>query len=286
MNRSRSRPRARLADLATHGILAVSAGVALFPVAWIVLMSLKAPLDAFALPPKILFLPTLESYRVLLLSGPQALAVDPLASLRNSAIVSVLSTALSIGAAALAGYALARFRFRGRSLIAVGILATRMLPPIATIIPLFLLMLQARLLDTHLGLALAYTALNVPFATWMLRGFIEEIPVEVEEAAAVDGCSRLQALGRVVLPLVAPGLAATTIYAFLLAWNDFALALMLTSRNAKTLPLIVMSFISEEGVQWGPMAAAVVLILLPPLILVTVVQRHLAHGLTLGAVRG
>jgi len=263
-----------------------AAFVSIFPVLWIMLMSVKLPRDAVALPPVFVFQPTLDSYRSLFISGWQASTINIMGYLKNSTIIAFVSTAISVVAAMFAAYSLSRFRYRGRNLIGFLIIATRMLPPIATIVPMFLLMHTLNLIDTHLGLIMAYTAVNVPFAVWMLRGFIDEVPLELEDAARIDGCSRLGSLWRVVLPLIAPGMAAASVYAFLLAWNDFALALILTSRQAKTLPLMVMAFFTSEGVEWGPMAAAVTVALLPPILFVILMQKHLAKGLTMGAVKG
>jgi multiple sugar transport system permease protein len=234
----------------------------------------------------VIFHPTLESYEMLFVSGHHAMAFDMKRLFFNSTVVAVVTSIMTLTTSCLAAYSLSRFRFAGRKFLAFLIIATRMLPPIATTVPIFLLMNSLKLVDSHFALIASYTAINIPFAVWMLRGFMDEIPTDLEEAAMIDGCSRLQALVRVTLPLVAPGVAATAVFAFLLAWNDFALALILTNKEAKTLPLIVVSFITEEGILWGPMAAAATLILLPPVVFVVLAQRHLARGLTLGAVKG
>lgn len=267
-------------------ILIALALMNVFPILWTFLTSIKPPMDTFALPPVLIFRPTLASYDQLLFSGQHAMAFNMRDLARNSMIVSIGATAITMAASILAAYSLSRFRFKGRKQIAFIIIATRMLPPIATAVPIFLLMNSLKLTDTHFALIAAYTAINIPFAVWMLRGFLDEIPIDLEDAARIDGCSRLGALFRVVFPLIAPGVAATAVFSFLLAWNDFALALILTNSDAKTLPLIVMSFITEEGVLWGPMSAAATLILLPPVFFVIFAQRHLAKGLTMGAVKG
>ncbi len=269
-----------------YAALVLAAFISVFPIFWIASMSIKLPRDAIALPPVIFFQPTLESYERLFISGWQASSINIGLYLRNSVVIAVSSTAASMAVSLFAAYSLSRFRFKGRNMLGFIIIATRMLPPIATIVPMFLLMHALNLIDSHVGLIMAYTAINIPFAVWMLRGFVDEIPTELEEAAHIDGCSRLGALFKVVLPLMAPGLAAASVYAFLLAWNDFALALILTSREAKTLPLMVMSFFTSEGIEWGPMSAAVTVTLIPPIIFVMLIQRHLAKGLTMGAVKG
>lgn len=266
--------------------LSLAAFLSVFPVLWIALMSIKRPVDAVALPPKLIFAPTLESYEAILVQGAVASSVNIRGYLINSLLIGFGSTLVTIVVSLFAAYALSRFRFRGSGLLGFAILATRMLPPIATIVPMLLIMNTLGLYDTHLGLGLAYLAVNAPFAVWMLRGFLDDVPKELEEAAAIDGCSRIQSLRLIVLPLIAPGLMAASVYSFLLAWNDFTLALVLTAREAKTLPLMVMSFFTAEGIAWGPMSAAVTIALAPPILFVLVMQRYLARGLTLGAVKG
>lgn len=268
----------------TYLALTVASIVALFPIVWIVSISFKRPLDTFALPPVVMFRPTIESYRMLV-EGVRSDVANP-QFVVNSAVVSVGSTVLSIVTGTLAAYSLSRFRFRGREAIGFGILLTRMLPPVAAIVPLFLIMTRYGLLDTRIGLILAYSAVELPFAIWMLRSFMDEIPVALEEAAMVDGCSRVQALFWVIAPLISPGVAATSVFAFLFAWNDFPLALVLTLTDAKTLPLAVMGFVGEEGVMWGPMSAMATLALLPPIVFTLATQRYLARGLMMGAVKG
>lgn len=282
MNRQQKR---RLRSTIIYTVLIIGALVNVFPLFWTFLTSIKPPIQTFALPPVVLFTPTFESYEMLF-TGQHALAFDMRLLARNSVIIALTSTLLTISTSCLAAYSLSRFYFRGRKLIGFAIISTRMLPPIATVVPLFLLMNRLDLLDTHIALIMSYTAINIPFAVLMLRGFMDEVPIDLEDAAMVDGSSRIRALFQIVFPLILPGLAATSVFAFLLAWNDFALALILTSREAKTLPLIVTSFITEEGILWGPMSAASTLILLPPVLFVIFAQRHLAKGLTMGAVKG
>ncbi|QQO10626.1 carbohydrate ABC transporter permease [Breznakiella homolactica] len=259
---------------------------AIFPIVWVVLTSIKPPAYTFAIPPKWVFTPTFESYRQLFLDGFAALGVDIWLNMSNSIIIGVTSTAATVVISCYAAYGLSRFRFPGRNAMGLLIIATRMLPPVGTMIPFFLLINSLGLLDTRTALILAYTGLNIPFATWMLRGFFDEVPKELDEAAMVDGCNRNRMLWQIILPLIAPGLAATAVFSFLLSWNDFALALVLTSRNAKTLPLIVTSFITDEGISWGPMSAAATVVLIPPIILMLLTQKHIAKGLTMGAVKG
>ena len=163
---------------------------------------------------------------------------------------------------------------------------TRLVPPVVLIIPIYILWRNFDLLDTHVGLILAYLTFALPFVIWMMRGFLLDIPIELEEAAMIDGASRFQALLRVVLPLAAPGLAATAIFVILLAWNDFFFALMLTSGNARTVTPYIGGFITDKAVLWGRLYASSAIIMLPVLIFGLAVQKQLAHGLTGGAVKG
>ncbi|MBI3107325.1 MAG: carbohydrate ABC transporter permease [Candidatus Rokubacteria bacterium] len=273
-----------LAHAAVLGTLCAFTAFGLFPIVWIVLTSLKPPIDTFAVPPVFLFRPTIESYAQLFGGGRQLSELGLF--LRNSLVIAGLSTVWTVVAASLSAYSLARLRFRGRGLLGFLIIATRMLPPIATAIPTFLLLNRLGLLDTHLGLIAVYSAINIPFAVWMLRGYMDDIPIELEEAAAIDGCTRLASLARIVLPLVAPGLAATTVYTFLLAWNEFALALFLTARHAATMPIFILNFVTDDGVQWGPMSAAATVMMALPVLFVLVARRYVVRGLLTGALKG
>jgi multiple sugar transport system permease protein len=269
-----------------YTVLTVAVIVSILPVLWVVSLSFKPPLDTMAIPPKLIFTPTLESYRMLFTAEGTTNAVNLQLFLKNSFVVSFISTLITMVIALFGAYSLSRFRFKGKNGVGLLILATRMLPPLASSIPLFLIFQNSGLYDTHLGLIIAYTAINIPFAIWMVRGYIDDVPVEIEEAAHMDGCSRFATLWRIIIPVTTPGIAAAAAYTFILAWNDFALALMLTSRNVKTMPLMVLSFLTAEGVEYGPMTAAATIALVPPIIFVIFAQKYLARGLTMGAVKG
>ena len=263
----------------------------LFPPAWMVVTSFKLGRDIVTWPPTFIFKPTLENWYWFFFSA-EASAMAPQEGRRilreflpNSLIVAVVTTALSMLVASLAAYAFARFNFRGKRPLAFAVLGTRMLPPIATVIPLFIFMNSLHLRDTLTGLILSYTALNLPLAVWMLWGFIKEVPRELEEAGLVDGCSRTGALVRILFPVIAPGLAATSVFSFLLAWNDFPIALFLVAHKAKTMPLAALGFYAEEGVYWGPMSVYGILYMVPTILFAVFVQRHIVKGLTLGALK-
>jgi multiple sugar transport system permease protein len=265
--------------------------ITLFPIYWILTTSIKEPSDILASPPHLfLFAVTLGHYGSLLtgntLGGASALAVPNFyPSLLNSAIVGTTSVGLSLLVGTPAAYALARFHFRGKGLFASYVLLTRMLPPLGIIIPVFVMYTNFNLIDTRRGLIALYVAFNLSLVIWMMRGFFQEIPRNLEEAAQVDGASRLGAIWRVALPLAAPGLVATAILNLIFTWNEFLFALMLTSDNARTAPVAASLFVSYKEIAWGSLSAAGTVILLPILIFALVVQRHLVRGLTAGAVK-
>lgn len=269
----------RLSD-STRYVLAIAFLVfSLFPILYMVLTSLKTPLDAFALPPKWIFTPTLENYSEAL-SGRRFSAY-----LMNSLVISLVSTALSVTIGLLAAYSLVRLRYRGRGLITKSIIITRMIPPIGVLVPVFVLWQRLNLSDTHLGMILVYTAINVPFAVWVLRDFIQSVPGELEDAALVDGCTRLGVLVRIVLPLAAPGLVATSIFCLRIAWNDFIFALVLTGTHARTAPVAVSTAVTDYAILWGQLTAMGTIVVMPMLIFTIIVMRNLIIGLTAGAVK-
>ncbi len=268
----------------TYALVGSAVAAALLPVYWMMTISLKSEVDQFAVPPKwFAFWPTLAHYRDAFVerSFGQYLV--------TSAVVAVLSTACALLLGTLAAYGLARFRLPRRlnTRVALWILSTRMFPPIVTAVPLFLLMNDLELLDTWAALVIVYTAFNLPFVVWMMRGFFQEIPRELEEAARVDGDTRLGALRRVILPLVAPGLAATAVFCLIISWNEFLFALTLTQTdNAMTLPVGIAGRVTQYEIEWGVMSAAGVVAMIPILVFALAVQRYLVRGLSLGAVKG
>ena len=262
----------------------IMAIVFLFPSFWTVLTSFKIRRDALSIPPKFFFTPIIGNYRELFSGRFEGGSIFSI-FFPNSLIIALCSTGLTLILSTLAGYSLARFRFFGRKGIGFFILATRMLPPIGVVIPLFLMMTSLKLVDTRLGLILAYAALNVPLGTWILKGFIEGVPREIEECAKIDGCSLFSVLAKIVFPLVAPGLAAVAALSFMLSWNDFALALFLTSSQAKTLPVSLASFQTEQGIVWGPMSAMATIVAVPVILFVLLTQKYIVKGLTLGSIK-
>ena len=254
------------------------------PVFYMLTISLRRNEDMYLkpfpfLPPQ----PTLGNYVDVLL-GRTTTDARLLEAIGRTMAVAVSATACSVVLAALAGYALARFRFRGRELFGLGLLATQMMPAVLFLVPLFVIFRQLRLTNTLGGLALGYLTFALPFCIWMLRGYFDNIPRELEEAAMVDGSTRLQALRHIILPLAAPALAATATFAFIHAWNEFLFAFILGGE----VPLVTVSlysFVSQYGPQYGNLMAAAMMVALPPIVLFVVLQRFLIQGLTAGAVK-
>jgi multiple sugar transport system permease protein len=258
--------------------------VALAPIYWLITISLKKEIDQFALPPLWFgFTPTLDHYADVF--GARSFG----RLFWNSVLVAASSTLLALLTGVPAAYGLARFEWprQWREGIGFWILSTRMMPPIATIVPLFLLLREAHLLNSRLGLVIVYTAFNLPFVVWMMRGFFEEIPRELEEAAMLDGESRMGALLRIVLPVAKPGLAATAVFCLIVAWNEFLFALILTLTDASTtLPVGIAARVTQYEIKWGAMSAAGVVAMIPVLVFAATVQKYLVRGLSQGAVRG
>ncbi|MFB0546358.1 MAG: carbohydrate ABC transporter permease [Anaerolineae bacterium] len=205
---------------------------------------------------------------------------------RNSVVATVVSCAVALSLGTMAGYAFARHEFKGKRKLFLAIILMRAIPGLALGMPLLVMFKWVRLVNNVWGLILVYTMVNAPFITWLMEGFFKDIPPDLAEAALIDGCSRLQALLKVDLPLAAPGVAASTIFAFLLSWNEFAIALILTRTPAsRTLPVGLFDFVGEFFIDWGGMSAAGTIILIPVVILTFLVQRWIARGLTFGALK-
>lgn len=274
----------KLRALLRYVVICIASLAALAPVYWMLTISLKREVDQFAVPPLwFSFTPTLAHYRDAFFNRAFG------QYLITSAIVAVSSTICALVIGTMAAYALARFKMPGRldRKLSLWILSTRMFPPIVTAVPLFLLMGDLGLLNTRASLIILYTGFNLPFVVWMMRGFFIEVPRELEEAAMVDGDSRLGALRRVLLPLVAPGLAATAVFCLIICWNEFLFALVLTQTDAAmTLPVGIAGRVTQYEIKWGVMSAAGVVAMVPILLFALAVQRYLVRGLSLGAVKG
>jgi multiple sugar transport system permease protein len=252
----------------------------LAPLYWVAVTSIKPPSDYLTVPP-VWFPaePTLVHYTAALFS------YRGLQGLTNSLIVAVATTVLSAVLGTPMAYSLARFNTGGQHL-AFWVLSQRFLPPVAIVLPLFLLYRSYGLYDTRFGLVLVYTVMTLPLSVWMMYAYFRQLPRELEEAALVDGCTRWQAFLKVALPLAVPGIAAAAVFAFIAVWTEFFFALNLTSRTAYTLPTVFRAFLGFQGAQYGEASALAVTSLVPSIVLGMLVQRHLVRGLTLGAVQG
>ncbi|MBI2564029.1 MAG: carbohydrate ABC transporter permease [candidate division NC10 bacterium] len=252
----------------------------LFPIYWLVTASVKSEIVLYGTPPAWWFRPVLESYVRVLFNIPFP------SYFLNSLIVAGATTVGSVILGSLAAYGFSRFTFWWSEGLRFFILLTRMIPRVALVMPYFLMMLSLGLLDTHAGLILAYISFALPFSIWLMIGFFDEVPVELEDAAMVDGCSRLMALLRVTLPLAAPGLVVAAIFAFLVSWNEFLFALILSGIRSKTLPVVIAGFNTDIGPLYSDMSAAATLVMIPNIVMTVLIQKHVVRGLTFGAVRG
>lgn len=270
----------------------------LFPLYWIGVSSIKTRADVISRTPTyfpfIDFQPTLDNYSSVLLGTTVESATGVQASgslgefrdrLLNSVIISGTSTLLAVVLGTLAAYAFSRFRVPLEGDLLFFILSTRMLPPIVVLIPVFLLFSNLGLRDNYIGLIILYTTVNLPFVVWMMKGFFDEIPLEYEEAAMVDGYSRLQAVWKIVIPEAIPAMAATAVFSAIVSWNEFVFANLLNRDYANTIPPFLNSIIGVGAVEWGRLAAASVIFVLPIVIFTFIVRNHLLRGVTFGAVR-
>jgi multiple sugar transport system permease protein len=289
--------------------------IGLIPVFWMASTAFKSRADVIAVPPKVAFTPTMEGFvylltdrsvlsrirlrrmqeqaedlawydRVALASGQRITGPSQYVTrLRNSLIIAGGSTLLAVALGLLAAYAFSRFKVPGESDLLFFILSTRMLPAVVVTIPIFIMYRELGLHDTHLGLILLYTVFNLSLTVWLLKGFLDEIPREYEEAAMVDGYTRMQALRKVVLPQAVTGIAATTVFALIFAWNEYAFALMLTTERARTAPPSIPTILGRGGIEWSAIAAGTLGFLIPVVIVTFALRQYLLRGVTFGAIR-
>jgi len=252
-----------------------------FPIIWSILNSLKTDQDVLAYPPKLMFSPTLEAYRDVLFGSA---AILP--NLISSFIISIGTTIITMLMAVPAAYALARLRFRGKRFAGFYVLATQMLPPVGIIIPYFLILRRIGWIDTYQGIILIYLSFSLPFAIWLLVSYFEDIPFEMEEAAYLDGATRLRTLWRIIIPQVRGRIAVTIVFVFLNAWNEFLFAVVLSGNTVRPVTVAMFNFVSVEQTLWAKLAAVSVLAMLPVVVLGIVAQKNIVKGLTVGAVKG
>lgn len=266
-------------DRFLNGLTLLLAFLMFFPILWMVLTSFKTEQIAFAFPPRLFFTPTLENWRIALVG------TDYLRFLWNTLIITGISTLLALVLGVPAAYAMAFYPTKRTDGSMLWVMSTRMLPPVGVIVPLYILFQRLSLLDTHLGMIIIYTAMNVPLVIWMVRSFIIDLPFEIIEAARMDGVVLRQEMFNIILPLIVPGLAATALLCFIFAWNEFFFAFNLTTKSAAPLSVYISSFKTAEGLFWAKMSAAATATVLPVIIAGWVAQRQLVTGLTMGAVK-
>eukprot|EP01036_Dinobryon_divergens_P040772 gene40772-53951_t len=286
-------------------VVVLYAVITLVPLLWIFLTSIKSPPDSISYPPKVVFQPSIEGYCNLFTtrsrqtpeyiqslppadSACEAIArknsmvvvsrSNYLPRFANSLIIAIGSTLLSVSLGVMAAYAFSRFKVPGKDDLMFFILSTRMMPPIAVAIPIYLMYRELGLSDTHLGMILLYTAVNLSLSVWLLKGFIDEIPIEYEEAALIDGYTRFQAFYKVVLPQAVTGIASTAIFCLIFAWNEYAFAVLLTSGTAQTAPPFIPTIIGVSGQDWPAVAAGATLFLVPVVVFTILLRKHLLRN--------
>lgn len=308
-------PGARATGAVRAVVVVIVALIMLIPIFVMIMTAFKTRADVVASPPKVLFQPTVEGFVLLLtdraIAAPARFAElqknsgnlgffdqvalnlgqeitgpsNYVARITNSLIVAGASTFLSVLLGVLAGYAFSRFNMPGKDDLLFFILSTRMLPAVVVTIPLFLMFRQVGLYDRHLGLILLYTVFNLSFSVWLMKGFFDEIPREYEEAALVDGYSRMQTFFKIVLPQAVSGIAATTVFCLIFAWNEYAFSLMMTSEVARTAPPSIATMLGRSGIEWSAIAAGSLFFLIPVVIITFALRKYLLRGVTFGAIR-
>lgn len=261
-----------------NAVLLAYAAVCLFPILWILSMSLKPRRLVNTVPPAVVFAPTLDNY-VRLLARPAFVA-----ALWNSVVVVSVAVAVTLLVGVPAAYALSRYPFARKRDILIWVLSSRMLPPVAVVVPFFILYRNLQLYDTRVGLVVMYVTINISIVVWVMKAFFDGIPETLEEAAMVDGATRTQAIRRVVVPAAVPGIVAVAVISFIFGWIEFLFALMLTTQQAVTAPIEIYQFIGAREIDWGMLAAASSLVFVPLLVLIVAVNRYLAAGLSFGVV--
>jgi multiple sugar transport system permease protein len=285
---SAARLRRRTLKVLRFALILLLLAMYLSPLYWMTSTSFKHQPEIFRMPPSLVPLePTLDNYAAIL-AGTLASAIPFLVYLRNSLVVALGTVLVTVLLAAPAAYAFSRVPFRGKRRLIYFVLISQMLPVVLILIPLYRMLLRLRLLSTYPGLILPYLMLTLPFSIWMLKGYFDSIPRELDEAAKVDGCTKLQAMLRVILPNVAPGLTATAIVTFIMAWDEFIIALTVMDKNAmRTLPVgMIQSFVGEFSIKWGEMMAASVVTAVPVVLIFIFLSRYLIGGLITGALKG
>lgn len=254
--------------------------IALAPLLWFAQIAFKPQVLAWAMPPKFLFVPTFGNFLAVFASGKRFFD-----AYLNSSIVSISTTALSLLLGVMSGYALARSDFRFTRYMGIWIILTRMAPPMIFLLPFYNMLRILHLSGTYVGIIITYLVITLPFVTWMMSSYFQTIPEDIDQSAMIDGCNRLQILFRIAVPISLPALVTCTIFSFIYSWNEFLFALVVTGRGTKTVPIMIQGFMSSDGIEWGPMAATSLMVILPVLIVAMVNQRGFVRGLTGGAIK-
>ncbi len=252
---------------------------ALMPIIWLFLTSIKTQKDAFAIPPVWRFRPTFSNYKELISDGRF------LRYFWNSFFISSIAAILAGIFGTPLGYVLARFRFKGKDTLSFWVLASRIAPPMAVVLPFFLIFKSMGILNTYSSIIIIYMTLNIAFVVWMMRGYFMQIPLSIEEAAKIDGCSVISTFINIAIPLVSQGLAATLVFCFMSNWSEFVLALIFTGLKTRTMPVLISSFVTTEGIKWGLIGAAGTVVNLPIVIISLTLQKYIVTGLTAGAIK-
>ena len=262
-----------------YTIAGLAALITIFPLYWTLITSFKTYKEAFAQPPDFFTAVSLDNYIAFLKQN------NVLLYLKNSIIISVFSVLIPLILGLFASYVITRSSIPGKEGFSMFLIASRFIPPASTLIPTYLLFRALNLYDTLTGLILLNVAMNIPYVVWMMRGFIRDVPLSLEESAWLDGASRIRTFFSIVLPLCKPGIAATAVLSFCFSWNEFMYAMNLTSTGAKTLPLAMMTYMGESGNEWQMMATAGIVILLPTIVFTVLTHRNLGSGMSFGSVK-
>ena len=270
----------------TFGLIGIYFLFSFTPIFWLLLSSFKTRMDLFAMPPKLFFTPTLDGYKSLFFvfykDGTSALSSDKITTLVNSITISLTATVLAVILGTMAGYAVSRFDFKGKGDFMFFVLSTRMLPAVAVLVFFHIMFFKVGLADSRLGMIILYIMVNLGLATWLMKGFFDGVPTDVEEVALVNGYSRLYAFWHLVLPMVKGGIAATFGFSFIFAWNEFSFASVITTTKACTLPVKMILALGKEGLDWGIISASGVFLITPVAILFFLIREHLLMGMTFG----
>ncbi|MEM7737914.1 MAG: carbohydrate ABC transporter permease [Deinococcota bacterium] len=273
----KQRQKKRRAQIRHHTALTVIVLFVMFPIFWITTSAFKLPIDVRK--PTIFFQPTLQNFQILFNEFQFA------DLLLNSLLICVFVVLITLPLAAMGSYGLSRYQLPFKKALLVGILASQFFPPVVLVLPYFTLFRRFDLLDTILGLVIINLTRTIPFSIWLLKGFMDTLPMEIEESAMVDGCTEFKILQHIVLPLSIPGLITTGIFAFILAWNEFLYALLLTGRNSRTAIVGLVNVVGERDVPWEQMSAAGILVMIPMLIMAFAIRKYFVEGMTMGAVK-